>query len=583
MPITSITIENFKGVGERVTVPIRPITLLFGANSAGKSTILQALLYLRELLERKTPDADVLSGCGGAINLGGFRELVHRRDVERKVRIGVTTTVDDDGLPEFPIARADDENASDYEPGADTYPHSVKTAGIILEVEHHPIEGPWISTYTVEINGAVQGSITCQPGEVAKIVVQPESRLCKLFLRLLGLVLVEDDELDDDCDFIEEDDAASDRPPDPERDAKIKEFAETLAAKINEAEKAFVKLVALGTEMLQSGELFEYADGVIPQLERGISSLGFSDVFDTAELVPPKFQIHRVLSQVFAGTGQLVLNELKRIRYIGPIREVPSRNFQSERSPSPSRWADGSAAWDVLHTAKSKPDWLREKTWTDLGLGYQLDFAKFIEIPASGPLGAALLAAAATPLVPAVIDPLKMLLMGAAQNFQARKKAFAGFAERYRFRLLSENTKLPVAPQDVGVGVSQVLPVAIGAMQPGYSVLAIEQPELHVHPAVQCRLGDLFIRALHESSDRLLFLETHSEHLMLRLMRRIRETAAGNVPDQGLALSNEMVQVLFVEVHDGQTIFRQMPLNAKGEWVREWPGGFFEEDLEEMF
>ncbi len=41
MPITKITIENFKGIGKRVEIPLRPITLLFGANSAGKCTILQ--------------------------------------------------------------------------------------------------------------------------------------------------------------------------------------------------------------------------------------------------------------------------------------------------------------------------------------------------------------------------------------------------------------------------------------------------------------------------------------------------------------------------------------------------------------
>ena len=49
MAITSITIENFKGIGDAVTIPIRPITLLFGKNSSGKSTVLQALRYLREI------------------------------------------------------------------------------------------------------------------------------------------------------------------------------------------------------------------------------------------------------------------------------------------------------------------------------------------------------------------------------------------------------------------------------------------------------------------------------------------------------------------------------------------------------
>ena len=53
MAITSITIENFKGIGDAVTIPIRPITLLFGKNSSGKSTVLQALRYLRQICECK--------------------------------------------------------------------------------------------------------------------------------------------------------------------------------------------------------------------------------------------------------------------------------------------------------------------------------------------------------------------------------------------------------------------------------------------------------------------------------------------------------------------------------------------------
>ena len=56
--ITAITIENFKGIAEAITIPIRPITLLFGKNSAGKSTILQAMHYAREILQHRNPDPD---------------------------------------------------------------------------------------------------------------------------------------------------------------------------------------------------------------------------------------------------------------------------------------------------------------------------------------------------------------------------------------------------------------------------------------------------------------------------------------------------------------------------------------------
>lgn len=56
MGLTSITIENFKGIGAPVTIPLRPITLLFGANSAGKSTVIQALQYAWEVLENRNAD-----------------------------------------------------------------------------------------------------------------------------------------------------------------------------------------------------------------------------------------------------------------------------------------------------------------------------------------------------------------------------------------------------------------------------------------------------------------------------------------------------------------------------------------------
>ena len=48
MIIKALTLENFKGIAEPVRIEFKPITLLFGPNSAGKSTVLQALVYARE-------------------------------------------------------------------------------------------------------------------------------------------------------------------------------------------------------------------------------------------------------------------------------------------------------------------------------------------------------------------------------------------------------------------------------------------------------------------------------------------------------------------------------------------------------
>ncbi|MFM2416625.1 MAG: hypothetical protein RL385_1348, partial [Pseudomonadota bacterium] len=83
--LTSLEIENFKGIGARQRIDFAPLTLLFGANSAGKSTILQALLYLHELIERGSADVDRTELGGSVLELGGFARLVHQHDTARAI------------------------------------------------------------------------------------------------------------------------------------------------------------------------------------------------------------------------------------------------------------------------------------------------------------------------------------------------------------------------------------------------------------------------------------------------------------------------------------------------------------------
>jgi hypothetical protein len=102
MRLSRIEIKNFKGIGRRQAIDLKPITLLFGPNSVGKSTILQALHYLREILERGNIDPDVTI-AGGLIDLGGFATLVHNHELDRAVRLKVMMDLSDeqgvDGLP----------------------------------------------------------------------------------------------------------------------------------------------------------------------------------------------------------------------------------------------------------------------------------------------------------------------------------------------------------------------------------------------------------------------------------------------------------------------------------------------------
>ena len=102
-------------------------------------------------------------------------------------------------------------------------------------------------------------------------------------------------------------------------------------------------------------------------------------------------------------------------------------------------------------------------------------------------------------------------------------------------------------------------------------------------PALQADLGDVFLHsALGENRNRFL-IETHSEHLLLRIMRRMRQTAAGELPEGIPKIQPKDVMVLFVEPDGPRSIIREMPLNEYGDLVKAWPGGFFEEGLREVF
>ncbi|MEA3544437.1 MAG: AAA family ATPase [Thermodesulfobacteriota bacterium] len=101
MSITAITIENFKGIKDPVRVEFKPITLLFGPNSAGKSTVIQALHYAREIFERHNlnPDRTILGGS--TIDLGGFKSMVHKHDTSLPIRLKLELNLSNEDLPRY--------------------------------------------------------------------------------------------------------------------------------------------------------------------------------------------------------------------------------------------------------------------------------------------------------------------------------------------------------------------------------------------------------------------------------------------------------------------------------------------------
>lgn len=134
-----------------------------------------------------------------------------------------------------------------------------------------------------------------------------------------------------------------------------------------------------------------------------------------------------------------------------------------------------------------------------------------------------------------------------------------------------EHVRIPLDLTSVGTGVSQILPVLVMCLQaPVGSLLMIEQPELHLNPRVQQRLADFLLAVA--ASGRQLIVETHSEYLISRLRLRVAKDPTDEV--------RQTVGLLFAERSDGSTDYRQVETNEFG-GLENWPANFFDQSAEE--
>lgn len=85
--LIGVRIANFKVFADSQRVPLRPLTLVYGANSAGKSSILHALALAHHAVETGELDVQRTQIGGASVDLGSFRQYVHRRDRERPVEL----------------------------------------------------------------------------------------------------------------------------------------------------------------------------------------------------------------------------------------------------------------------------------------------------------------------------------------------------------------------------------------------------------------------------------------------------------------------------------------------------------------
>ncbi len=141
----------------------------------------------------------------------------------------------------------------------------------------------------------------------------------------------------------------------------------------------------------------------------------------------------------------------------------------------------------------------------------------------------------------------------------------------YQVLVKKTPSSVPVPLTDVGFGVSQILPVIVLCYYvPKGSIIIFEQPEIHLHPSVQAGLADVFIDAIKTRGIQII-LESHSEHLLRRLQRRIAEEA----------LAPEDVALYFCEYVEDQSRLKPLEVDPYGNIVN-WPRDFFGDEMGEL-
>lgn len=519
--LTSITLENFKGIGSPVRIPLKPITLMFGPNSSGKSTIIQAIHYAREILERNNVNPDRTQLGGSSIDLGGFRSLVHNHDLSLPIILRFDLDLTDIDLPDYTMwARymlpGDYMNEQAPDISAEVHSAYVELTVMWSNLEQRPIT----RSYHVGINAEPMVRTTASFDQ-KQFTLEVNLRNT-LFVQWFG------------------------------------------------GEEDFELFKADKSETTNWCELrtTELTDAVPYSWDRPLY------IDDSTFMGAENFSLY--LAQLMLGPGQILQNQLQSFRYLGPIRRIPARNHQPMLTPDPSRWADGTAAWDALYRRDDDTliielyHWMSERLKT----GYAISVDEFREIPLTSSLGAAL-------TTNTLLDDIDDI----SQEFEK-------FPTRKRLSITCEDkNETEVQPADVGVGISQVLPVLVLALDSWHSILAIEQPELHLHPAMQAELADLFIQsavgqiyieAAGKTANQFL-IETHSEHLILRLLRRIRETTEDTLDSPEFRLAPSDLQVIYLRRESEGVKAYSLEVTPDGEFADKWPDGFFPERAKELF
>ena len=561
--LTGIGLRNFKAFGEEMQeAPLSKITLIYGPNSGGKSSIIQALLLLKQSLKnnyltggdhdtrRKLVPRDEL------VDLGSFQALLHKHELARELELSIMYRNLDHGING---ARNDINLTFSERDGA----------GDLTKVSYgiHNMDN---ANGTTLLNAALEGSASSLiahydedgysgrfPSEWNTEYTILHTRNRKVsYLALMDFLptlcfselkqLREKEQASAEqkrrsvLERIEDKNGGTPILPMIEQEATLRAWDLRLSEAIGESDWALDWDERLGRSIDQDFECTLKCQDLTTE----------ETVMLMPENIPNDYKLH-----------------LSLVNYLGPLRSAPQRLYRvfsaddidikripffhligvlagiyhSDALDNSSNIAgiQGEFAANVLyrnnHIRIEVNNWFKR-----FRIPYELAVVEMSEAPLAG-------------------EHIAIALY---------------LLDREGKRIQNKNSEdVAVTLADVGYGINQLLPIIVEgiASQPN-STLCVEQPEIHLHPRLQANIADLMIDTIADEPGKRKqwIVETHSELLVRRIQTRI---AQGDI-------SPSDVSVLYVnpddEDYEGSAI-KQLRLDENGYWLDEWPQGFFDE------
>lgn len=544
--LKKIRVQNFKPFGDANEVRLAPITLIYGPNSSGKSSLVQSLLLMSQTLNGQQPGShNDLITRGSMIDLGNFSSILHRHDEKRILNLeyefgdhGVTSV-------NSRLARSGIRN-----PFAGV---SLGFNALRLSAEHIV---PVLNSVGFKVNDFHGGGFD--------FLLERPSAVNASQLNLLSGEEEEEEEEDED-EGTETNGLIS--LPRPDREGVFQLSAHTPIGELANFVQEYGRDFSIrrpqnyipSTHFVKPEGLVEICQlletvRLRRDRTRSMSSefLPASPIFNEANVVDRSRSSLQSFFEILRNYDRTLRKTLGGLSYLGPLRTHPARHYVLDGVPGNSVGSRGEQAVQILfhdlETGNGRSPLLERLN----------EYCYNFEIP---------------------------------YKFDLRNLGNAVTGDVIVLSLTDTRTNVRVGPADVGFGIGQLLPILIEGIlvnERGLSsrIVCVEQPEIHLHPRLQAAMADFFIdtsliregRSQQRSSQRQRggvqwILETHSEALILRLQRRIREKR----------ISCEDVSVLYVDPRGEKgAIIQELRLDEDGEFIDLWPDGFFVESLSEM-